>query len=147
MNGTEEMKKKKVCKSIIDQFKCDVNTTFYQFFKRVECSVDLLRDSNFFPNYPINLLEHILIEAKYEGYIKRQQQEVKKIQRYENFVIPNTINFNNILGLKKESREKLINLSPNTIYEAQRIAGVNPADISILVSYINHSYEHRKKVS
>lgn len=143
----KELKKQKVDKSIIDRFKCDVNTTYYQFFKRVECDSPFLHSSNFFPDYPINLLEHILIEAKYEGYIKRQQNEVQKIQRYENFVIPNTINFNNIMGLKKESREKLINLSPNTIYEAQRIAGVNPADISILISYINHTYEHRKKVS
>ena len=73
-----------------------------------------------------------------EGYLKKQQQEIEKVQRIEKQPIPNHIDYLKLTGLKTESREKLHQYRPKTLYEAKRIAGVNPADIMILVSYLKH---------
>lgn len=75
----------------------------------------------------------IELKLKYAGYIDRQEQEVVKLAHVENMDIPTHIDFNTIHGLRNEARQKLSQHNPRTIGQAQRISGVSPADISILM--------------
>jgi len=76
------------------------------------------------------------MEIKYEVYIFRDMERIKKIEKMEQKKIPDDIDYNEIDGLKKEAREKLIKFRPQTIGQASRISGVDPSDISILIVYI-----------
>lgn len=76
------------------------------------------------------------MEIKYEGYIARDQERIKKIEKMEKKAIPADINYDAIQGLKKEAREKLKKIHPATIGQAMRISGVDPTDVSILLVHI-----------
>ena len=80
--------------------------------------------------------EELLIEAestiKYEGYIKRQEEHIKKMKKHENKKIPPGVNYHNISSLSNEAREKLSFVNPETLGQASRVAGVTPADASVL---------------
>jgi tRNA uridine 5-carboxymethylaminomethyl modification enzyme len=82
------------------------------------------------------IVEQVAIEAKYEGYIAKQQQHVERMQRLENRFIPPDFDFDSITGLRNEARQKLTHFRPATVGQAGRIAGVNPADISILLIHL-----------
>lgn len=83
-------------------------------------------------------LEQVEIELKYEGYIKRQQELVEKLERYEEMQIPLNFNYLQIKSLSSEGREKLSRVKPRSIGQASRISGVTPSDISILLVYLRH---------
>ena len=91
----------------------------------------------------------ILFEAetiiKYSGYINRQKDEIDKIKVYEDMIIPERFDYNDIKSLSNESREKFINIKPQTIGQAQRINGIRPSDISILLVYLKRPF-HVKQV-
>lgn len=76
------------------------------------------------------------MNIKYEGYIKKDLERVKKLEQMENKKIPETINYDEIIGLKNEAREKLKKIKPETIGQALRISGVDPSDISIVLVHI-----------
>lgn len=76
------------------------------------------------------------IRAKYAGYIQRQQQEIARLSRYENTKIPESIHYADISGLSAEVSQKLSAIKPTTIGQAQRIPGVTPAAISLLLIYL-----------
>ncbi len=80
--------------------------------------------------------EEIEIEIKYEGYIKRQFEEIEKFKRREGKKIPARFDYAKIKGLLNESREKLARLRPVSLGQASRISGVTPVDISILMLYL-----------
>ena len=81
-------------------------------------------------------IEELLIEAestiKYEGYIKRQEEHIKKMKKHENKKIPPGVNYHNISSLSNEAREKLSFVNPETLGQASRVSGVTPADASVL---------------
>ncbi|MBN1218499.1 MAG: tRNA uridine-5-carboxymethylaminomethyl(34) synthesis enzyme MnmG [Anaerolineae bacterium] len=85
---------------------------------------------------PATVTEQVSIEVKYEGYITKQQQHVERVQRLEGKTIPAHFDYNAIPGLRTEARQKLIHFRPATVGQAGRIAGVNPADISILLVHL-----------
>ena len=91
----------------------------------------------------------ILFEAetiiKYSGYINRQKDEIDKIKVYEDMIIPEKFDYNNIKSLSNESREKFINIKPQTVGQAQRINGIRPSDISILLVYLKRPF-HVKQI-
>ena len=93
--------------------------------------------------------EEILFEAetiiKYSGYINRQKEEIDKINVYENMSIPEKFDYNDIKSLSNESREKFINIKPQTVGQAQRINGIRPSDISILLVYLKRPF-HVKQI-
>ena len=93
--------------------------------------------------------EEILFEAetiiKYSGYINRQKDEIDKIKVYEDMIIPEKFNYKNIKSLSNESREKFINIKPQTVGQAQRINGIRPSDISILLVYLKRPF-HVKQI-
>ncbi|QJC33040.1 tRNA uridine-5-carboxymethylaminomethyl(34) synthesis enzyme MnmG [Enterobacteriaceae endosymbiont of Donacia semicuprea] len=84
----------------------------------------------------IEIIEYIETELKYEGYIKRQLELIKKQQRNENIIIPINIKFNNIKSLSNEAIDKFYSYKPYTLGQASRIPGITPADISILLIYL-----------
>ena len=93
--------------------------------------------------------EEILFEAetiiKYSGYINRQKDEIDKIKVYEDMIIPEKFDYNIIKSLSNESREKFINIKPQTVGQAQRINGIRPSDISILLVYLKRPF-HVKQI-
>jgi tRNA uridine 5-carboxymethylaminomethyl modification enzyme len=90
------------------------------------------------PSVPLaeDVVEQVNIEAKYEGYIAKQKQQVERVQRLETKQIPADFDYEAIKGLRTEARQKLIRFRPATVGQAGRIAGVNPADISILLVHL-----------
>ncbi|TFE01438.1 tRNA uridine-5-carboxymethylaminomethyl(34) synthesis enzyme MnmG [Jeotgalibacillus salarius] len=85
---------------------------------------------------PADVEEQVEIQVKYEGYIEKSLQQVDKLKRMENKKIPEGIDYDAISGLASEARQKLREVQPLSIAQASRISGVNPADISILLVYI-----------
>ncbi|WP_433746019.1 tRNA uridine-5-carboxymethylaminomethyl(34) synthesis enzyme MnmG [Falsibacillus pallidus] len=80
--------------------------------------------------------EQVEIQVKYEGYIEKSLQQVDKLKKMENKKIPDHIDYDSINGLASEARQKLKEVRPLSIAQASRISGVNPADVSILLVYI-----------
>ncbi len=76
------------------------------------------------------------IELKYEGYIKLQAEQVEKFKKLEQKLLPEDINYEDIKGLRLEARQKLNKIRPNSVGQASRISGVSPADISVLLIYL-----------
>ena len=82
------------------------------------------------------VIEQIEIQAKYEGYISRQSDEIARVKRHNQMKIPTNINYTYISGLSKEIQEKLSAQQPENLDQASRIPGVTPAAISILQIYL-----------
>lgn len=82
------------------------------------------------------IIEQVEIQFKYEGYIKKAQEKVAKLKRMEAKKIPTNIDYDSIEGIATEARQKFIKIQPETLAQASRISGVNPADLSILAVYI-----------
>ena len=91
------------------------------------------------------VLLDIETKKKYAGYIERQNKEIKKIQKYENAKIPEEIIFSDIVGLSNEVKQKLEKVLPKTIAHAQRIPGITPAAISLLLVHIKKEQSLPKK--
>ncbi len=87
------------------------------------------------PTLPYEVVEKVEIEVKYEGYIQKQRAKVREMQRLENRIIPESIDYDSVMGLRLEAREKLKLVRPRSIGQASRISGVSPADVSVLVIY------------
>lgn len=84
------------------------------------------------PDYPYEIFEQVEIAIKYEGYIKRQEQQIKEMRRIECKKIPDDIDYSSLKGLRLEAIEKLSKIRPENLGQASRISGVNPADIAAL---------------
>ena len=83
------------------------------------------------------------ITIKYEGYIKRQLQQVEQFKKMENKLIPDTINYDEVHNLRTEAVQKLKAVHPHSVGQASRISGVSPSDISVLMIYMEQM-RHRK---
>lgn len=84
------------------------------------------------PNLPKEVFEQVEIAVKYEGYIARQEQQIKEMRRIECKKIPEDIDYNSLKGLRLEAVEKLSKIRPENLGQASRISGVNPADVAAL---------------
>ena len=91
-----------------------------------------------------DVAEEVSFQVKYEGYIKRQQEQVERFKRFEEMKIPETLNYYEIPGLSNEVKEKLSSIRPISLGQAARISGVTPAAISILQIYLK---KHKKSES
>ena len=113
--------------------------TYINLLKRPEISIRFL---NLIAKleYDDDILEQVEINTKYEGYIKKSLKEAEKLQALESKQIPEDIDYNKITNLASEARQKLSKVRPNTIAQASRISGVNPADISVLSVYLKKEY-------
>ena len=88
------------------------------------------------PNLPAAIFEQVGLDIKYEGYIKHQQQQINEMRRLEVRRLPEDINYNEITGLRLEAAEKLSRIRPENIGQASRISGVSPADVTVLLIYL-----------
>ena len=85
------------------------------------------------PAYEPEISEQVEITAKYEGYIKKQQEQVMSFNELERIAIPENIDYMSIHGLKIEARQKFSQVKPKNLGQASRISGVSPADIAVLL--------------
>ncbi|MBE7029783.1 MAG: tRNA uridine-5-carboxymethylaminomethyl(34) synthesis enzyme MnmG, partial [Ruminococcaceae bacterium] len=85
------------------------------------------------------------IQIKYEGYIKQQLNQVKEFKKLENRLLPENIDYSTIKGLRLEAAQKLNDIKPLNIGHAFRIAGVSPADISVLMIYMEQLKRESKE--
>lgn len=104
--------------------------------KRKDLGVKDLLDLRLILPDAVEIVKKALIELKYEGYLERQQKEVAQLSLYENKIIPPDFDYQRVVGLKKESREKLEKFRPKTILEAKNIAGINPVDLNVLILFL-----------
>ena len=105
--------------------------------KRPQISYDdLTKFDKTRPKIDKSVFEKVQIEIKYEGYINRQNNQIKELRRLEEKVLPEDINYEEIRGLRLEAIEKLKKISPKHIGQASRISGVSPADISVLIVWL-----------
>lgn len=112
-------------------------TTLAELLKRPELSYDKIREiDEQRPDLPSDVAEQVNIELKYDGYIKRQMRQVEQFNKLENKRIPSTINYHDIYSLRKEAEQKLSEIRPASVGQASRISGVSPADISVLLVYL-----------
>ena len=88
------------------------------------------------PHLPEQVREEVEIQVKYDGYIKLQEQQVEKFKKMEKKLIPKDICYSEIKGIRIEAKQKLEKLRPRSIGQASRISGVSPADISVLLIYL-----------
>jgi tRNA uridine 5-carboxymethylaminomethyl modification enzyme len=90
-------------------------------------------------DYKEEINKEIELEVKYSGYIKRQKREIEKLKHLEKIKIPKNFNFNEVLSLRNEAKEKLTKFSPPNLLLASNISGISPADISILMVTLKNS--------
>ena len=88
------------------------------------------------PELPEQVKEEVEIQVKYDGYIKLQEMQVEKFKKMEKKLIPDDINYDEVKGICLEARQKLNKHRPHSIGQASRISGVSPADISVLLVYL-----------
>jgi tRNA uridine 5-carboxymethylaminomethyl modification enzyme len=85
--------------------------------------------------------EQVEITVKYAGYIERQETDVTQFKKMENKTIPGWLDYDQIPGLRNESRQKLKEIQPSTVGLASRISGINPTDVSLLMVWIKRGRE------
>jgi len=129
-------KKTTTCDYFVNLCKLKHRIPLVNVLRRPEVTLDHLLESNIITAEETYLAKQALVEVKYEGYLRQQRQAIEKVKSIEERPIPVNIDYEKILGLKTESREKLIRFSPKTLYDAKKIGGINPADIMILVTYL-----------
>lgn len=97
------------------------------------------------PEYTDDIGEQVNIIAKYEGYITSQLEQVNQFRKFEKKILPEEIDYTEIKGLRVEAIQKLSAIRPVSIGQASRISGVSPADISVLLIYLEHQYKKNKQ--
>lgn len=115
--------------------------SFYELMQRPELDYfDLSPLDTERPELPYDVGEQINILTKYEGYIQSQLEQVTQFKKFEKKLLPKDVNYSDIKGLRTEAMQKLDNIKPISIGQASRISGVSPADISVLLIYLEHHY-------
>lgn len=115
--------------------------SFYELIKRPEVDYfSLIELDPERPEYPDNVGEQINIMAKYEGYIVNQLEQVDQFKKFEKKLLPGDIDYNDVKGLRTEAMQKLNAVRPISVGQASRISGVSPADISVLLVYLEYHY-------
>ena len=138
---------KKEVQKLLEQYGSTLlqsGSTLADLLKRPELSYDILAPiDEDRQNLPEDVCEQVNISLKYEGYITRQQKQVAQYQKLENRKIPEDIDYTKVNSLRKEAVQKLDDLRPTSVGQASRISGVSPADISVLLIYLEH-YNQKK---
>mgnify|MGYP000130351744 CR=1 FL=1 len=113
-----------------------------ELLKRTELTYDILKQiDKDRVELPDDVKEEVEIMVKYEGYIKMQESQVESFKKLEKKLLPDDINYDDVKGIRIEARQKLNKIRPYSIGQASRISGVSPADISVLLVYL----EQRKR--
>ncbi|HPL62208.1 MAG TPA: tRNA uridine-5-carboxymethylaminomethyl(34) synthesis enzyme MnmG [Syntrophales bacterium] len=125
----------------------DVSTSLEQLLKRPEISYeDIEAFEGKVSAMPRDVVRQVEIQCKYEGYIRRQEEEVDKFRSLERIRIPESFDYFQVQGLSTELRQKLSRLQPVSVGQASRIEGITPAAISVLMIHIRRM-QHLKNIS
>jgi tRNA uridine 5-carboxymethylaminomethyl modification enzyme len=109
----------------------------YEYLRRPEVSYAMLQQ--LFPDTlraPAEIAERVEILAKYEVYLRKQQQQIEQLRKVEHWRIPDDLDYDALPAISKETREKLARVRPRTVGQAARVPGVRPADIACLMVYL-----------
>ena len=123
----------------------NTGTKMAELLKRTELNYDILEKID--PDRPKldkQEKEEVEIQIKYEGYIKMQEAQVERFKKLETKILPEDISYEEIKGISLEGRQKLDKFKPYSIGQASRISGVSPADISVLLVYLEQKKKERR---
>ncbi len=125
----------------------NTGSTLTELIRRPELNYDLLSeiDPNR-PHLPEEVTEQVNINIKYDGYIKRQMKQVESFEKLENKKLEKNFDYDAVSGLRIEAKQKLNLYQPVSIGQASRISGVSPADISVLLVYLEQYYHNKRKL-
>ncbi len=112
------------------------SVSYADMLKRSVPLKDIIQHFGVFTEYSKDVLETAEITVKYEGYLKQGLEQIERAKRLEDKALPADMNYDDILGLRLEAREKLNRVRPLNLGQAGRISGVNPADISVLMVWL-----------
>ncbi|MCK5731738.1 MAG: FAD-dependent oxidoreductase, partial [Tenericutes bacterium] len=116
--------------------------SLYDLLKRPDVNMNVIQELfNYEYQTTQDVIEQIEINIKYSGYIEKAIKEANKLKKEENIKIPNNIDYDKINNLALEARSKLSEIRPLTISQANRISGVNPTDIQMLLVHLRKRYE------
>ena len=111
--------------------------SIYELIKRPELDYfSVIKLDTERPNYSLDIGEQVNIIAKYEGYIEKQLEQVEQFKKFEKRLLPEDIDYNDVKGLRIEAIQKLSKIRPINLGQASRISGVSPADMSVLMIYL-----------
>ena len=120
-------------------------TTLAELVRRPELSYEKLAPLDALrPSLPADVREQVNIEIKYEGYIKRQMQQVAQFKKLEGRRLPEHFDYSSVKSLRREAVQKLNQIQPETVGQASRISGVSPADISVLLVHLEQLKSERR---
>jgi tRNA uridine 5-carboxymethylaminomethyl modification enzyme len=151
LSGAQACRRLKIHANVVNDFlkmkgssQIDSSETIATLCRRPELSLlELLKFDGFSNHEEIKALieddialKQVEIDLKYEGYLKRQEEMIAKLEKYEDDIIPLTLNYSTLKALSAESREKLERYKPRSLGQASRISGVRPSDISVLLVYL-----------
>ena len=95
---------------------------------------------------PTAVAEQVEIQIKYDGYIQKQLEQVARMAKIENRLLPDEIDYQAVHGLRNEAKQKLNAVKPNSVGQASRISGVSPADISVLLVYLEQKRRQKENI-
>lgn len=120
--------------------------SLYELIKRTELDYYLVAPLDVDrPNHKQNVQEQVNIISKYEGYIDKQLEQVEQFKKFEKKLLPGDIVYGDIYGLRTEAKQKLEKIRPISVGQASRISGVSPADISVLLIYLEQGYAKQRQ--
>ena len=115
-----------------------------QLLKRPEFTCDQV-PADLLTHYGRDVWDQIETDAKYEGYIRRQEGAVAKAQRAEARFLPPELDYGQIMGLRVEAKQKFVKIRPATLGQAGRISGITPADIALVTIYLEKTAAERTR--
>lgn len=110
--------------------------SLWELLRRPEIRIDDYLKKGWLEQQDEDILEQLEIQSKYEGYIKKQEEQVRRFEKMESKLIPPDIDYDEIFGLSNEARHKFKQIRPESIGQASRVFGINPADINILLIFL-----------
>jgi tRNA uridine 5-carboxymethylaminomethyl modification enzyme len=101
---------------------------------------EICKEFNILSDMPASVIETAEVTTRYEGYLKKGNEQIERARKLEDKLLPDDIDYNKIDGLRLEAKEKLNKIRPRSLGQAGRIFGVNPADVAVLMVYlsVNH---------
>ena len=145
----ELLKNKKIVTSennLLEQIgtsKINDGISFYDLLKRPEVTIDkLINIKKLEDIYSDEVKEQVEIYIKYEGYINKEKKNVLRMKEMENILIPEDIDYDKVINIASEAKDKLKKVLPINLGQASRISGVNPSDIAMLSVYLKRYKSH-----
>ncbi|MBE5746202.1 MAG: tRNA uridine-5-carboxymethylaminomethyl(34) synthesis enzyme MnmG [Clostridiales bacterium] len=113
------------------------SVSVYNLIKRNNVTLQNISEYfNLFKNYSPTIIEEVNTTVKYEGYIKKQKEQIESAKKQEDMILDKDFDYSKILGLRLEAIQKLNEIKPLNIGQASRISGISPADINVLIVYL-----------